>query len=520
MRSFASQATLYGVMFGVGERQSAGGTEPAGNAMALSEQENGAAAPATTVRWLRPLLTERARPAFVRDHPAGWRLAVGTVCFGAFMGQLDASVVTLAYPALRSGFHATLAGVEWVSLAYLLALAALLVPVGRLSDAYGRKLMYLYGFLVFTGASAACGLATGLAMLIVMRTLQAVGAALLQANSVALVTTSAPPGRMRAALGMQAGAQALGLALGPTLGGILVATVGWRWIFLINVPIGVLALPAGHYLLPRTRTHAPTGRFDYPGLGFSAAASTLLLLGISAASGLNLPWWGIGSCFAAALAAGFAFTRRIRRARNPLVDPVLLRSRQISTGLAGALGGYLVLFGPLVLIPVVLTARGASLTSAGLASSALPVGFAAAALAGERFLPADLSDRSRGLGGGGSRVYGPDRAGGSTARSAGDSPRAGPDGPRAGNLHAREQRPRDVRDTDYRGRHGRRTGEYDACHGHGTRGRSRDACAARGRFERSTARRTPRRRAARSGCCGDLWSDCPAAPGVSSARRA
>ena len=399
MRSFASQATLYGVMFGVGERQSAGGTEPAGNAMALSEQENGAAAPATTVRWLRPLLTERARPAFVRDHPAGWRLAVGTVCFGAFMGQLDASVVTLAYPALRSGFHATLAGVEWVSLAYLLALAALLVPVGRLSDAYGRKLMYLYGFLVFTGASAACGLATGLAMLIVMRTLQAVGAALLQANSVALVTTSAPPGRMRAALGMQAGAQALGLALGPTLGGILVATVGWRWIFLINVPIGVLALPAGHYLLPRTRTHAPTGRFDYPGLGFSAAASTLLLLGISAASGLNLPWWGIGSCFAAALAAGFAFTRRIRRARNPLVDPVLLRSRQISTGLAGALGGYLVLFGPLVLIPVVLTARGASLTSAGLASSALPVGFAAAALAGERFLPADLSDRSRGLGG-------------------------------------------------------------------------------------------------------------------------
>ena len=102
------------------------------------------------------LLREPARPGVVREHRMAPWLAVATVCFGAFMGQFDASVVTLAFPALQRQFHVGLAGVQWVSLAYLLALVALLVPVGRWSDRYGRKLVYLYGFVVFTAASAAC----------------------------------------------------------------------------------------------------------------------------------------------------------------------------------------------------------------------------------------------------------------------------------------------------------------------------------------------------------------------------
>src|SRR5437016_2618215 len=107
------------------------------------------------------MLIEARRPRVVREHPrAGW-LAVATVCFGAFMGQLDASIVTLAFPALQRQFHAPLAAVQWVSLAYLLTLVALLVGVGQLADAWGRKLLYLYGFALFTLASAACGLAPG-----------------------------------------------------------------------------------------------------------------------------------------------------------------------------------------------------------------------------------------------------------------------------------------------------------------------------------------------------------------------
>src|SRR5882757_3858214 len=235
------------------------------------------------------LLVERPRPARVRDWPRAWWLAIATVCLGAFMGQLDASIAVLTYPALEVRFDATAAAVEWVSLGYLLTLIALLVPAGRLSDAHGRKLLYLYGFLAFTAASAACGFAPSLGALIGFRVAQAVGAALMQANSVALVATSAPRERLRAALGVQAGAQALGLALGPTLGGLIVTGLGWRWVFLLNVPVGVVAVVAGQYFLPRTRTSAPVSRFDWPGLVLLAGLSTALLLAISAASGLELP---------------------------------------------------------------------------------------------------------------------------------------------------------------------------------------------------------------------------------------
>ncbi len=139
------------------------------------------------------LLREQARPGVIREHRWAPWLAVPTVCFGAFMGQLDASIVTLAFPALQRQFGVSLAGVQWVSLAYLLVLVVLLVPVGRWSDRYGRKLVYLYGFVLFSAASAACGLTQSLAVLVGLRVMQAAGAAMLQANSVALVATNAPP---------------------------------------------------------------------------------------------------------------------------------------------------------------------------------------------------------------------------------------------------------------------------------------------------------------------------------------
>lgn len=350
-------------------------------------------------RGLALLTAERPRPEVIRTWPNSWWLAVGTVCFGAFMGQLDASIVTLTYGGLRADFHASLAAVEWVSLAYLLALVALLVPAGRLADAHGRKLLYLYGFAVFTLASAACGFAPSLWALVAFRVVQAAGAALMQANSVALVTTSAPHARMRSALGVQAAAQALGLALGPTVGGALVSTLGWRWVFWVNVPVGVVALVGGHYLLPRTRARTRVARFDWPGLLLLAVATTGALTAVSAASGLPVPGWGVAALSAVAAAAALGFVRRQRRAAAPLLDLALLRVRAVAYGLVGALSGYLVLFGPLVLVPVVLTARGASALTAGLVLTALPAGFALAATGGDRVLPRRLSDRGRCLAG-------------------------------------------------------------------------------------------------------------------------
>jgi MFS family permease len=345
--------------------------------------------------WIMALTTERARPRRIRDAPNGWWLAIATVCFGAFMGQLDASIATLTYTSLSAQFHASSAAVSWVSLGYLLVLIALLVPVGRYSDAHGRKLCYLYGFIIFTAASAACGFAPSLTTLVVFRLVQAFGAALLQANSVALVTTSAPKSRMRAALGVQAGAQAVGLALGPVLGGVIVSTLGWRWVFLVNVPVGIVAVIAGQYLLPRTRTKASADDFDWLGLTLLALSSTTLLLGISAASGLNLPGYATAALFIVFAASGYGFWRRISTAAHPLVSPALLRSQQVSAGLAGALGGYLVLFGPLVLVPDVLGSHQTA--KAGIILTALPLGFAAAALGANRVLPTSWTDRRRAM---------------------------------------------------------------------------------------------------------------------------
>jgi MFS family permease len=370
-------------------------TEQPASEQAAREQATAVGAVPRHASWLAPLLTERPRPAVVASSRHGWWLAVGAVCLGAFMGQLDASIVTLTYRPLERQFRAGPASVEWVSLSYLLALIALLAPAGRLSDAHGRKLFYGYGFALFTAASAACGFAPTLAVLVICRVAQAGGAALLQANSVALVTTSAPPGRMRAALGMQAAGQALGLALGPTIGGLLVSGAGWRWVFWVNVPVGVLALVAARYLLPRTRQRNPVSGFDWWGLALLAVTTVALLLAISAGSGLPLgaPWITVPALLVITALGGWGLVAHELRARCPLLDMRLIRTGGLRLSLLGALCGYLVLFGPLVLVPVEL----ASATRAGLVLTALPAGFAVAALLAERLLPAGWPDRRRAL---------------------------------------------------------------------------------------------------------------------------
>jgi MFS family permease len=281
---------------------------------------------------------ERPRPNWLREHPRAWVAAVATVCFGAFMGQLDASVVALTYRSIGKTFDAGLGTVQWVSLTYLLTLALLLVPLGALSDRIGRKRVYLWGFAVFSLASLGCALAPNLLVLDGTRAVQGVGAAMLQANSVALVATSVPRLRLRTALGVQAAAQALGLALGPTLGGLIVQTVGWRWVFGINVPIGIAAILLGRFLLPRTR-----------------------------------------------IAAG----RAPGRLRAVLALPAMPRR------LVGATLAYLLLFGPIVLVPTVLQRHGDSALLAGSVVAALPVGFALSAGLVDRLLPHSWSARRR-----------------------------------------------------------------------------------------------------------------------------
>jgi MFS family permease len=208
-------------------------------------------APLSTRPWL---LREPARPAHIRESSRASAFVVGTVCIGAFMGQLDASIVTLALPRIGAGLGEAAGAVRWVSLAYMLVLALTLVPVGLLADRFGRKLLYTYGFAVFTLGSVLCGLAPTLGWLIAARVLQGLGAAMLQANSVALIVESLPPRLLPRGLGVQGAAQAVGLALGPAIGGLLLALGGWQLIFLVNLPAGILGIALAWVLLPRSRT--------------------------------------------------------------------------------------------------------------------------------------------------------------------------------------------------------------------------------------------------------------------------
>ncbi|WP_406114161.1 MFS transporter [Kitasatospora purpeofusca] len=376
------------------------------------------------------LLAERPRPRGIAGRRYAHWLAVGTVCLGAFLGQLTASVTALVYPALQRRFDAGFAAVEWVALAYLLVLVALLAPIGRLSDLVGRKTVYLGGFAVFGLASLGAGFAGGLGALVACRAVQAVGGAMMQANSVALVARGVPGHAMRRALGVQAAAQGLGLALGPSLGGLLVAHASWRWVFWINVPVAVVGIVAGWFLLPRTRVEAAPamprpraaagatvvpvvgpvpvvrlgpvvgpepdgGRFDLAGLLLLGGSTTALLLALSAASGLPLPAWAVAALLAAAVLCALALVRQERRATRPILAPGLVNTPGVRPGLAVALIGYLLLFCPLVLGPVLLAEAGLPTARSGLVITVLPAAFAVAATVGGGLLPHGWSDVAR-----------------------------------------------------------------------------------------------------------------------------
>jgi len=166
-------------------------------------------------------------PARMFARLASYRwLVVGTVCIGAFMGQVDSSITQLLLPRLELEFNAKLSTVSWVAVAYLLAMAAFLPIFGRLADLMGRKLLYTSGFLLFVLSSALCGLAPDLPVLIAFRVLQGIGAALLSSNSVAIVVATAGSKWRGRALGIQSAAQAVGLSAGPAIGGLVLENAG------------------------------------------------------------------------------------------------------------------------------------------------------------------------------------------------------------------------------------------------------------------------------------------------------
>lgn len=327
------------------------------------------------------LLRERPRPEWVRRRPGAHWLVVASVCIGAFMGQLDASIVTLAIPDLQADLGVSLAEAEWVALSYLLVLVAAVVPIGRVADAVGRKALYVYGFAVFTVASLACALAPSVVALDGARVVQGLGAAMLQANSVALIRLAMPAGMVGRGIGIQGVAQALGLALGPTIGGLLVALGGWRLVFLVNVPAGGVGIVTGILLLPRSRNLTPFRGFDTLGVLLLVPAVAGLLLLLTTAGHPDATGAAAAIAGAVGVVAAVALALHVRRVRarggDPIVPVDLFASAAFTRGIVTGLASYLVLFGTLFVGPVYLEGPlGLSPGRAGLLLTALPAALA------------------------------------------------------------------------------------------------------------------------------------------------
>jgi len=315
-----------------------------------------------------------AQPAQENPPAARKWWVLFAVGLGTFMSALDGSVVNAVLPVIRRSFGDDVAAVEWVVVVYLLVISGLLLSFGRLGDLQGHRRVYLSGFLIFILGSILCGLAPTTFFLIAARAFQALGAAMLSANSPAILTKSFPSSERGQALGLQATMTYLGLTVGPSLGGWLTDLLGWRSVFYINLPVGLLALLAGMRFIPRDAPEGRTPPFDLRGaLAFSAGLVSLLLA-------LNQGHdWGWASprtlgLIAAALIILGGFVYLERRAASPMLDLSLFASRIFSASVVSAIFNYICVYSIMFLMPFYLQdARGLSASAAGLILTAMPI---------------------------------------------------------------------------------------------------------------------------------------------------
>jgi EmrB/QacA subfamily drug resistance transporter len=261
-------------------------------------------------------------------------LAVTTV--GSLMVAIDSTIVVLALPNMLGELHSNLVRMVWVIIGYILVSTVLLLTFGRMADMFGRVRMYNLGFVVFTAGSVLCGLAQSDLQLIGARLLQGAGGAMLAANAMAILTEVFPPHQRGQAMGINSITWGAGSVLGPVLGGLILAVGSWRWIFLVNLPIGILGTTAAYLLLHDVAGRGRRERFDLPGAALFSASMLLLLLGLTSAIGAGWASPRILAIFAVALAALAAFIARERRAAAPMLDLHLFDDRRYAFSVAAA----------------------------------------------------------------------------------------------------------------------------------------------------------------------------------------
>ena len=257
--------------------------------------------------------------------PSKW-LTMIAACFGLLMLYIDLFIVNVALPTIGHEFHAPLATVSWTISGYVLMIGVLPMGMGRLGDLWGQRAVYLAGLVIFSIASLACGLAPNITALIVFRVIQGVGAAIMTPGTLAIIIRAFPPRQHGLAIGIYGGISGLGLIAGPVLGGLLVQGESWRWIFFVNVPLGIVALIMAVLFVPESREEGNSIPVDWPGLLLLSLGLLCLLFGFTHAG--DEGWTNgvvLGSCLLGIVILSL-FVVVERRVRWPLVDLALFRN--------------------------------------------------------------------------------------------------------------------------------------------------------------------------------------------------
>ncbi|MFC4906045.1 MFS transporter [Actinomadura gamaensis] len=307
----------------------------------------------SSAELLRPPSDTRARSRPGHGHP--W-LTLVAVALGVMMVGLDATVVSVANPAIAHDLHASLSGLQWVTNAYLLALAVSLIPAGKIADRFGRKRTFLAGVVGFAVASLAIGLSGGLGMVIFWRVVQGLAGALLQPASLAILRNTFPAERLNAAIGIWGATVGISIAGGPIVGGLLVEHVNWESVFFLNAPLGLIALAVGFWVIRESKAEQDAGSFDIPGVALLTATLFFLVWGLIKAGehgfGHTTPLASFGA--AAVLGIGFVITEL--RTKHPVLPLSLFRSVSLSAATGLIVLGFFAMFGTIFFITLYLQA--------------------------------------------------------------------------------------------------------------------------------------------------------------------
>ena len=281
-------------------------------------------------------------------------LVLAAVMLGSFMGPLDASIVNTVLPVITQYFHTDISIAQWVPTVYLLTISCFILFYGRLGDTFGYRKIFLYGLAGFTVTSLLCGLSQSIWMLIALRALQGLSAGMIMAVGMAIITSSFLPTERGKALGIYAISIAAALGLGPTIGGAVAEHLSWRYVFIINVPIGVVALLWCYRVIPQSVTK-PGQRLDW--FGVLTAFVFLLSLLLCANRGQDWGWLSPASIslLMVALISGVAFIWLERRMKQPMLNLALFKSRVFGFASLSALLNFVAIYAMIFLTPFYLT---------------------------------------------------------------------------------------------------------------------------------------------------------------------